>query len=83
MKGLPNSHEIPFFQFSRWLDRLPRERNIVVVCSTGVDATIVAYALKSRGFPHVGLLVGGLLTWRALHGVLYRTRAGSNVTVVS
>ena len=83
MKGLPSSHEIPFFDFSRWLERVPRERNIVVVCSTGVDATIVAYALKSRGFPHVGLLVGGLLAWRAVHGELYRTRAGSNVTVLS
>jgi cysteine desulfurase len=83
MKGLPNSHEIPFFDFSRRLDRLPRERNIVVVCSTGVDATIVAYALKSRGFPNVGLLVGGVLAWRASHAALYRARAGSNVTAVS
>ena len=83
MKGMPNSREIPFFDFSRWLDHVPRERNIVVVCSTGVDATIVAYALKSRGFPHVGLLVGGLLAWRAAHAALYRARAGSNVSVVS
>lgn len=83
MKGLPDSHEIPIFDFNRFLERLPRERNIVVVCSTGVDAIIVAYALKSRGFPHVGLLVGGLLAWRASHGSLYRTRAGSNVTRVS
>lgn len=83
MRGLPNSHEIPLFDFSRHLYRLPRDRNIVVVCSTGVDATIVAYALESRGFPHVSLLVGGLLAWRAVHGSLYRARAGSNVTVVS
>lgn len=82
MKGLPNSHEIPLFDFSRFLDGLPRERHILVVCSTGVDATIVAYALKSRGFPHVGLLVGGVLAWRAAHGALARARAGSNVTTV-
>ena len=80
MKGLPGSHEIPIFDFGRFLDQLPRERNIVVVCSTGVDAIIVAYALKSRGFPHVGLLVGGLLAWRAAHSGLYRARAGANVT---
>ncbi len=83
MKGMPNSHEIPFLDFGRWLDRLPRARNIVVVCSTGVDASIVAYALKSRGFANVGLLVGGLWAWRAAHGALYRARAGSKVTVVS
>jgi rhodanese-related sulfurtransferase len=44
----------------------------VVVCSTGVDASIVAYALKSGGFPHVSLLVGGLLAWRATHGAWSR-----------
>lgn len=71
MKGLPGSHEIPFFDFSRHLEHLPRDRHIVVVCSTGVDASIVAYALKSRGFPHVSLLVGGLLAWRATHGARF------------
>lgn len=74
MKGLPGSHEIPFFDFGRHLERLPRERHIVVVCSVGVDAGIVAYALKSRGFPHVSFLVGGLLAWRATHGAPERSQ---------
>ena len=68
MRGLPGSHEIPFVDFWRHLEHLPRDRHIVVVCSTGVDAGIVAYALTSRGFPHVSLVVGGLLAWRAVHG---------------
>ncbi len=83
MKGLPNSHEIPFLDFTRHLDRVPRERNVVVVCTTGVDATIVAHAMRSRGFSRVGLLVGGLLAWRTAHRALHRARAGENVTTVS
>jgi len=83
MRGMPNSHEIPFLRFSRWLDRLPRNRNILIVCSTGVDASIVAYALKARGFPQVGVLLGGLVAWRVAHPALYRERAGSHIVAVS
>ena len=83
MRGMPNSHEIPFFKFSRWIDRLPRDRNILIVCSTSVDASIVAYAMKARGFPHVGVLLGGLVAWRGAHATLYRERAGSRIVTVS
>jgi rhodanese-related sulfurtransferase len=83
MRGMPNSHEIPFLGFSRWIDRLPRDRNILIVCSTGVDASIVAYAMKARGFPQVGVLLGGLIAWRVTHPALYRERAGLHVVTVS
>jgi cysteine desulfurase len=82
MRGMPNSHEIPFFRFHRWLDRVPRDRNVLIVCSTGVDASIVAYAMKARGFPSVAVLLGGLIAWRVAHPALYRTRAGSCITPV-
>jgi cysteine desulfurase len=62
--SLPGSHEVPFLGFKRWLDRIPRDRHVVVVCSTGVDASIVAWALKGRGFSRVSVLRGGLLGWR-------------------
>lgn len=60
-----------------------RDRNILIVCSTGVDASIVAYAMKARGFPQVGVLLGGLVAWRVTHPALYRERAGSRVVTVS
>jgi cysteine desulfurase len=66
MKGLPAAHEIPFTSFNRHLGSIPRDRNVLVVCSTGVDASVVAYALKAQGHPRVGLLVGGVVAWRAL-----------------
>lgn len=83
MRGMPNSHEIPFLAFGRWIDRLPRDRNILIVCSTGVDASIVAYAMKARGFQQVGVLLGGLVAWRVTHAALYRERAGSHIVTVS
>jgi rhodanese-related sulfurtransferase len=83
MRGMPNSHEIPFFRFNRWIDRVPHDRNVLVVCSSSVDASIVAYAMKARGFPHVAVLLGGLLAWRLAHSALYRERAGSNIESVT
>jgi cysteine desulfurase len=83
MRGMPNSNEIPFLRFNRWIDCVPRDRNVLIVCSTGVDASMVAYALKARGFPHVAVLLGGLLAWRVAQPALYRARAGSRVTAVA
>lgn len=67
MRGMPHSHEIPFTGFAKHLDQVPRDRNVLVVCSSGIDASVVAYALKSRGYPRVGVLVGGLVAWWARH----------------
>lgn len=65
MRGIPGAQEIPFIGFSRHLDTVPVDRNVLVVCSSGIDASVVAHALKARGHPRVSLLVGGLVAWRA------------------
>lgn len=65
MQGIPCAQEMPFIGFHRHLDTVPKDRNVLVVCTSGIDASIVAHALKSRGYPKVGVLVGGLLAWRA------------------
>lgn len=74
MQGIPGAQEIPFVGFSAHLDRVPADRNILVVCSSGVDASIVARALKARGYKSVGVLVGGLVAWKAVSAG--RSRSG-------
>lgn len=66
MKSMPGAQEIPFVGFAKHLADVPADRHVLVVCSTGVDASVVARALKARGHPRVSLLVGGLVAWRAL-----------------
>lgn len=75
VKAMPGAHEIPFIGFGRHLDAVPKERNVLVVCSTGIDASIVAHALKLRGHPRVGLLLGGQAAWIVAHPSLHRHRS--------
>jgi len=76
LKGLPHSHEVPFLQAKQYFHRLPRDKNILVVCQTGPNAPVVAYQLRRQHFRNVSVLVGGLMGWRLAHSELYRKRAG-------
>jgi len=80
LKGLPNSHEAPFFTFHRHIAKVPRDRNVLVVCQMGYNSPMVAYHLRAKGYRNVGFLVAGLVGWRLVHGDLYAKLAGRNVT---
>ena len=75
VKPMPGAHEISFVGFGRHLDAVPKDKNVLVVCSTGIDATIVARSLKSRGHPRVSLLLGGEAAWIVAHPELHRRQA--------
>ena len=64
MKGLPGALEIPMLGFGKHLHKVPADRNVLVVCTSGIDAMIVARALRARGHHHVGVLSGGVVAWR-------------------
>ncbi len=59
-KGLPNSHEVPSLSVEKYLDQLPRDKQILVVCPGGGLSFVVAYYLKAKGFKHISSLRGGL-----------------------
>ncbi len=80
LKGLPNSHEVSILSFKRYLHLFPKDKNILVVCMGGVDATAIAYRLSDKGYKHVSLLLGGVIAWRMAQSKLYSEMAGSNIT---
>jgi cysteine desulfurase len=80
LKSLPNSFEASFIGFDRYVHHVPRQKNILVVCMGGIDATVVAYGLKKRGFEKVGILLTGVTGWRIQQSELYGRHAGANVT---
>jgi len=45
------------------LDRLPRERALVLVCSMGARSAGAAQYLRDRGYPRAANLSGGLRAW--------------------
>jgi glyoxylase-like metal-dependent hydrolase (beta-lactamase superfamily II)/rhodanese-related sulfurtransferase len=54
---------IPLDQLDARLDELPEQAEVVVVCRTGVRATVAAEAL-ARGGRQARVLEGGVLAWR-------------------
>src|SRR5215216_781343 len=81
-KGLPNSHEVPSFAVEKYLDQLPKDKQILVVCPGGGLSFMIAYYLKAKGFKRVSDLRGGLDGWRKRRSDLYQKYAGQNVTVL-
>ena len=80
IKGLPNSHEVNPFSLEKYLDQLPRDKRILVVCPGGGHSFLMAYYLKTKGFEHVSDVRGGLAAWKILRSDLYRKYAGQNIT---
>ncbi|MGZ9166624.1 MAG: aminotransferase class V-fold PLP-dependent enzyme, partial [Anaerolineales bacterium] len=78
-KGLPNSHEVSPLSIEKYLDQLPRDKEILVYCPGGGLSFMISYYLKSKGFKHVSNLRGGLDGWRKRRGDLYQEYAGQNV----
>jgi rhodanese-related sulfurtransferase len=81
-KGLPNSHEVPSFSVEKYLDQLPKNKQILVVCPGGGLSFMMSYYLKAKGFKHVSNLRGGLDGWRKRRSDLHQKYAGHNVTVL-
>jgi cysteine desulfurase len=81
-KGLPNSHEVAPFAVEKYLEQLPRDKRILVVCPGGGLSLMVSYYLKAKGFPHILNLRGGLDGWRKRRSDLYQKYAGENITVL-
>jgi len=79
LNSLPNSHEAAFVTIHKYIDQIPRDRNILVVCQAGYNSPVVSYYLKSKHFKNVGFLLGGMVAWRLSHHGLYKKLAGQNI----
>ena len=80
LRGLPNSHDASVIGFGRYVHHIPKQKNVVVICSTGVDATAIAYALHKRGYERVCILLGGVIAWQIQLPKLYKRLGGANIT---
>jgi hydroxyacylglutathione hydrolase len=56
---------VPLSRLVESLPELPRERSIIVCCTTGYRSSIAASLLSRSGFTRVADLVGGLAAWES------------------
>jgi rhodanese-related sulfurtransferase len=59
-------------EFESGLGTLPKDREIVFYCSSSDDASAVGRAAEyqGKGYPRVGILIGGIDAWNAISGFL-------------
>jgi len=81
-KGLPNSHEVSPLSVEKYLEQIPRDKQILVYCPGGGLSLMVSYYLKAKGFKHIINLRGGLDGWRKRRSDLYQKYAGQNISVL-
>lgn len=56
---------IPLDDLQNRLDELPRDREMVVVCRSGVRSKEGVSILQKAGFTRVACMSGGILAWKA------------------
>jgi rhodanese-related sulfurtransferase len=62
---IPNAVLIPLEELPQRLDQLPHNRQIIVVCRTGVRSRTGRDILLQAGFENVTCLYGGITAWQA------------------
>ncbi len=61
---LESARHIPMQQIPGHLAELPRDRELVMICRSGIRSASVQQFLMSQGFTSVKNLVGGMQAWR-------------------
>ena len=68
-----------FVFIGKYIDKIPRDKNIIIICQMGYNSPIVVYYLKSKRFKNVGFMLTGLVGWKLYHPDLYDKYAGQNI----
>ena len=61
---LPGITHIPLGSLGSRFRELPQDKDIVIICKTGVRASAAARFLNQAGFSKVEVLAGGMVRWR-------------------
>ena len=65
--SIPGARQWSHIAFERYFDRIPWDKEVVLMCSTGIFSLGAAYRLASAGHPSVRVVYGGYCAWRALY----------------
>lgn len=64
-KYIAGSLGIPLNHLTENLEKLPKDRPLLVYCAGGYRSSIAASLLQRSGFDHVGEIAGGIVGWEA------------------
>jgi rhodanese-related sulfurtransferase len=56
---------MPLNHLTENLEKLPKDRPLLVYCAGGYRSSVAASLLQSRGFSRVSEIAGGIVGWEA------------------
>ncbi|HSL20413.1 MAG TPA: molybdopterin-synthase adenylyltransferase MoeB [Vicinamibacterales bacterium] len=60
---IPGAQLIPLGELNQRYSEIPKDREVIVHCRSGVRSARAAHFLRGRGYPDVHNLEGGILAW--------------------
>jgi cysteine desulfurase len=77
--AIPQARAFHHVAFDRYSRKIPRDHEVILICTTGVLSYAAGYRLANAGHPKVRVLQGGYAAWRALFpGLLERLQQSSS-----
>jgi len=64
---IPGAQEWSHIYFERYFKQIPWDREVVLMCSTGIFSLSAGYRLANAGHPAVRVVYGGYAAWRSLY----------------
>ncbi len=61
---IKNSNNIYVGELRNNLEKIPRDKHIIVYCESGFKTSIASSFLKKNNYPNVSNLLGGMLAWK-------------------
>ncbi|MDR0606344.1 MAG: aminotransferase class V-fold PLP-dependent enzyme [Bacteroidales bacterium] len=82
INSLPNSNQLSIYLLDTNFQRLPKNKEIIVVCLDGGIALAASYIIKANGFNKISILSGGILGWQQQYPDLVKKYADYNNTIL-
>ena len=77
--GIPTARLWSHIGFEKRFRQIPRDREVVLMCTTGIFSFEAGYRLARAGHPAVRVVYGGYQAWKALYpDLLSRLRSGAD-----
>jgi cysteine desulfurase len=70
--SVPGAKLWSYIGFDRYIKRVPKDRDVIIMCGTGIMSFSSGYRLAKSGHPSVFVVYGGYAAWRAVHPELIK-----------
>ena len=76
--SVPGAKEWSHIYFQRFMKHIPPDKEVIIMCGTGIFSVMAGYHLANSGHRNVKVVYGGYAAWRGLYpGLLSRLLEGS------